>query len=210
MKLIERVLDNISSEEITDIASVFGFTNQKMSSVMNATISGILSAFKARIVSSLNSGDVTPLIETMNNFNLNDLFDGNSTAINTVYNRISEFSGIETDKIHDIIPHIMPLISGAITKMFQEYSTNMLVSEGGNFISELINNSSYDTAINAANNFLSSVFGTAPETMPQQNIGGSSSVGQVSNNSFIQNLFDLFDQDNDGSVMDDIYRMLVR
>ena len=58
MKLVERVLDNIPSEEISDIATEFGFSSQKMSSVIHAVIPGILSAFKARIVSSMNSGDL--------------------------------------------------------------------------------------------------------------------------------------------------------
>lgn len=212
MKLVERVLDNIPSEEISDIASEFGFSSQKMSSVINAAISGALSAFKARIVSSINSGNMSPLLELVNgsseNFNLNELFDSNSVALNTLYQRISEFSGVDTQQISDIVPTIMPVISDAITKMFQEYSANTLASTTGSFITDLMsNNNGYETAINAANNFLGSVFGTAPEQTPYIN----APLGTPKNdNFFVQNLFDLFDQDNDGSVMDDIYRMLVR
>ena len=213
MKLVERVLDNISSEEITDIASGFGLSSQKISSLMNATISGLLSAFKARIVSSMNSGDLSPLLQVINSansdFNINDLFDGNSEALTTLYQRISEFSNIDVEQISQIIPNIMPVISNAITTMFQEYGANMLIASGGNFINDLTNNSStsYETAINAANSFLGSVFGNISEQIPVANI---QSQGLKNDNFFVQNLFDLFDQDNDGSVMDDIYRMLVR
>jgi hypothetical protein len=221
MKLVERVLDNISSEDMADIASGFGFSSQKMSSLMNATISGLLSAFKARIVSSMNSGDMSPLLQVINStdtdFNINDLFDGNSEALSTLYQRISEFSNIDVGQISEIIPHIMPVISNAITTMFQEYGANMLIASGGNFINDLMsnNNTNYETAINAANNFLGSIFGNAPESIPtnaqeQATAPNIQSQALKSDNSFVQNLFDLFDQDNDGSVMDDIYRMLVR
>lgn len=209
MKLVERVLDNISSEEISDIASGLGFSAQKMSSVIHSVIPGILSAFKARIVSSINSGDMSPLLNMLSNnntnFNIHELFDSNTEALSTLYSRISELSGIDVNQISSIVPHIMPTISNAISTMFQEYGSNMLVASGGNFINELLNNNTYETAINAANNFIGSVFGTPPEETAATNVQAT-----TENDSFAQNLFDLFDQDNDGSVMDDIYRMLVR
>ena len=218
MKLVEHVLDNISSEEISDVASEFGFSSQTMSSVIHAMIPGVLSAFKARIVSSMNSGDMSSLLgvisNTESNFNINELFDDNSEALNTLYQRISEFSGIEISKISEIVPSIMPTISNAISTMFQEYGSNALMTSGSNFISELIKgNNGYDTAIDAANNFLGSVFGNVPEEAQVQNSGQNlvtNAVTSTDGDSFVQNLFDLFDQDNDGSVMDDIYRMLVR
>jgi Bacterial protein of unknown function (DUF937) len=212
MKLVERVLDNIPSEEISQIASEFGFSSQKMSSVINATISGALSAFKARIVPSINSGDMSPLLGLVNgtneNFNLNELFDSNSAALNTLYQRISEFSGVDSTQISQIIPTIMPVISNAITTMFHEYSANTITESAGNFISDLMsNNNGYETAISAANNFLGSVFGNLPDQTSHIN---NTQDTPKNDNFFVQNLFDLFDQDNDGSVMDDIYRMLVR
>ncbi len=214
MKLVERVLDNIPSEEISDIASEFGFSSQKMSSVIHAVIPGILSAFKARIVSSMNSGDMSPLINLINNtessFNINELFDDNSQALNTLYQRISEFSGIELSQISQILPALMPTISHAISTMFQEYGANTLINSGNNFINELVaNNNGYETAIDAANNFLGSIFGTVTQQTSETTSVAQTAIASESDN-FVQNLFDLFDQDNDGSVMDDIYRMLVR
>jgi hypothetical protein len=212
MKLVDRVLDNISSEEIADISSEFGFSAQKMSSVINATISGVLSAFKAQIVSSMNSGDLSPLLELINNdsdtFNLKQLFNSNAAVLNVLYTRIGEFSDVSAVQISEIIPAIMPLISNAITTMLQEYGTNTIISPTGSFISDLMhNNSGYEVAINAANKFLNSVFGNKVDDTAQANVMQDS----LENDSFfIQNLFDLFNQDNDGSVMDDIYRMLVR
>lgn len=211
MRLVERVLDNISSEEVSDLASEFGFPAQKMSAIINATISGVLSAFKARIVSSMNSGDMSPLLKVINTpqeeFNINDLFDGNSEVLNTLYQRIGEFSNVDNQTISTIVPTIMPIISNAITEMFQKYSSNAVLSSGGNFINDLMSNNGYEVAVNAANKFLGSIFGKLPEQVTFTN--EQSSLAQ-NDNFFIQNLFDLFDQDNDGSVMDDIYRMLVR
>ncbi len=210
MKLVERVLDNISSEEISDVASGLGFSSQKMSSIIHSVIPGVLSAFKARIVSSMNSGDMSPLLNMISNantnFNINELFDSNTEALGTLYSRISELSGIDVNQISTILPQIMPTISNAISTMFQEYGSNMLVASGGNFINELMNNNGYETAVSAANSFIGSIFGTAPE----QSVATSDEQVTSDNDNFAQNLFDLFDQDNDGSVMDDIYRMLVR
>ncbi|MFT6071978.1 MAG: hypothetical protein ACJARD_001330 [Alphaproteobacteria bacterium] len=211
MKLVERVLNNISSEEISDIASEFNFSAEKMASIVNAVIPGVLSAFKARIVSSMNSGDMSPILGVLSNtetsLNINDLFDGNETALNILYHRISEFSNIDLDKTAEIIETTMPTISNAVATMFQEFSADVLMSpESNSHINELISSESgYEQAVNSANNFLDSVFGTtnAGEKIIQGNI-------VVENDDFVQNLFDLFDQDNDGSVMDDIYRMLVR
>ncbi len=212
MKLVERVLDNIPSEEISEIAAEFNMPAVNISSVMNAIIPGILSAFKAKLVSGMNTGDVSSLLgmfeSTQSNFDINQLFNDNTEALNTLYGRISEFSGIDEQKISEIVPAIMPTISNAVSNMLQDFGASTLIAQGNNFITDLVStNAGYETAINAANDFLGSVFGM--ETKKELSIPASSAELNE-HDSFVQNLFDLFDQDNDGSVMDDIYRMLVK
>lgn len=210
MKLVERVLDNISTDEVTSLAAAFNLPQTKMTSVINSMIPGILSAFKARIVSSMNSGNIEPLTNLLNNIHTNlsidELFDDNIQALNTVYQRISQFTGIPIHDIAHIVPSLMPTISNAISKMLQEFGSASLMISGNNFINDLVTNENgYDKAINAANKFIGSVFGLDMEQDSQIKSHATSVE-----DGFLQNLFDLFDQDNDGSVMDDVYHMLVR
>jgi hypothetical protein len=213
MKLVDRVLENISSQEITQIASSFGLAPQNMSSIMHAMIPGVLSAVKARIVSSMNSGDTSSLMSLLDtssqNLNTQKLFDDNPTVMNTLYQRISEFSGVDQNTIESLAPNLMPVISGAVTSMLKNFGTAAITQQGSNFMTDLLSsNSNFETAITSANDFISSIFGTkTPETELNSDKAQPSDNNQ---NPVLQNLFDLFDQDNDGSVMDDIYRMLVR
>jgi hypothetical protein len=211
MKLVERVLHNISSEEINDISSTLNISISKINSVITILIPGILSAFKAHIVSSMSSGDVAPLlnvfINSQKNMTIKDLFSNNHQALDMLYNRINEFSGIATMLVPDVINALMPTISQATLTMLQEYSVNSLIDDNdNNYIQQLItNDNGYENAINDANKFLCSVFNTSIH-----DVENYSKIDNVSDDNFVQNLFNLFDQNNDGSVIEDIYHILIR
>gem|GEM_PF-4304659 len=211
MKLVERVLQNISSEDISELASAYNFSSSKMLSVINSVIPGVLSAFKARIVSSMNSGDVTPLLGILSHshtdLNIENLFDDNEAALQILYQRVSAICDIDINKTPEVVKSTMPTISNAIVTMFQEFNADALMSpENNNYINQLItSDNGYEKAISAANNFLNTVFDKKVVTTKNAN----ENTAPESDN-FVQNLYDLFDQDNDGSVMDDIYHMLVR
>lgn len=215
MKLVERVLDNITSEEILELASTFGISSQKLSSVIHAVIPGVLSAFKARIVSSMNSGDMMPLLGILSDTNeaditIENLFNGNKAAMDTLYHRTSAVTTISIEETTMIIQAIMPTISSAIVAMLQDFSADALMSsENNNYINELItSDNGYEKAISAANDFINTVFDKKVVDVPQEE--DPSDVTMMEADGFVQNLFDLFDQDNDGSVMDDIYHMLIQ
>lgn len=210
MKLVDRVLDNISAETIETLAQKFELNSSKMSAIINSMIPGVLSAFKARIVSSMNTGDIKPLLDLISDaqtdITIDALFNDNTEALNTVYNRVSEFTAIDIQKISQIVPKTMPIVSVAISQMLQEFGSSSLLTAGNNFMSELItSDNGYEQAINAANKFIGNIFGI---DMQKKNTPNKNPAAEDDN--FIQNLYDLFDQDNDGSVMDDIYHMLVR
>ena len=73
------------------------------------------------------------------------------------------------------------------------------------FLSNDSNGSPYESAIKAANDFIGNIFGG--QTAEKLAAESSQLAPQ---NDFAQTILDLLDQDNDGSVMDDIYHMLVR
>lgn len=215
MKLVEKVLENISSENLQSLSSDFRLSPEQTLGAVNALIPGILSALKAKLFTGLaqgNTGDFLNIINDFSseNFNIRTLFSDNSEALTTLSDRISAFANIDGQTVKNFIPSALPMIMTAITQMLHTVGTHSLMATGsqllGNFFTDKMQGSPYEIAIKSANAFLSSVFGGNTEEILSNTVNND----VANNNNFIQTVLDLFEQDNDGSVMDDIYHMLVK
>lgn len=221
MKLVKAILDNIPAETIDTLKGDFNLSEAQTSSILNSVVPGLLSAIKAKIVTDTDgdehSNGFLSLISEFYDDNkdsndlMNSLFSGNNEAISMLTNRVSSLTQIDADTISNIIPSLTPAIMGGVSKMFDSFDINTLLGGQsdnvlGNFFSESqAGKSLYGGAIKAANSFIGSIFGgDTQKKMSEDN------ASMVETNGSLSMILDLFDQDNDGSVMDDIYHMLVK
>ena len=218
MKLVEKVIEQIPQQNLQTLSDNYNIGSDQITNALNALVPGILSAFKAKIVTGLNDGNSADFLNLVSNFNsdtsdnralLTSLFGKNQDVIDTLIQRVSAFSGINEDVVKSFIPAAMPAVMTGVTEMIQNVTVDSAIATGSealsNFFSGNSTHSPYESAIKAANDFLGNVFGgqTAEKLAAESN--------QLSpQNDFAQTILDLLDQDNDGSVMDDIYHMLVR
>lgn len=218
MKLVEKVIEQISQQNLQSLSDSHNIDLDQIKNALNALVPGILSAFKAKIVTGLNDGNTSDFLNLISNFNsdsndnqalLSSLFGDHTEVVNTLIQRVSAFSGMSEDTVKAFIPAAMPIIMSGITEMIQNITMDSAIETGSqalsSFLSEENSASPYENAIKAANDFIGKIFGgQTAEKLAEE----SSSLAPQ--NDFAQTILDLLDQDNDGSVMDDIYHMLVR
>ena len=218
MKLVEKVIEQIPQQNLQSLSDGYNIDSDQVSNALNALVPGILSAFKAKIVTGLNDGNSMDFLNFISNVGsdsndnqalLSSLFGDHTDVVDTLVQRVSAFSGMNEETVKAFIPSAMPTIMSGITDMIQNVTMDSAIETGSqaltSFLSGDHSGSPYESAIKAANDFIGNVFGG--QTAAKLAEDNSQMSPQ---NDFVQTILDLLDQDNDGSVMDDIYNMLVR
>ncbi|MEM6603432.1 MAG: hypothetical protein AAF621_05215 [Pseudomonadota bacterium] len=219
MKLVEKVYGEIAPDDIRGLALDNNITEADAKNVIQALIPGILSALKAKLVTGLNEGNASDFLTVIDEFSkphldgqviLNRLFSNNKQALETLTERVAAFSNVDKVLAKQFVPASIAPVMTAIVKMIKkigdESQINAASSELDDFFNIRTSNSPYEVAIKAANDFIGSVFGGEVEKKMQ-----AENIDRITpQNNLVYTLLDLFDQDNDGSVMDDIYHMLVK
>jgi hypothetical protein len=224
MKLVEKVLENLPQDTVTHLSQLLNVDSVQISSALNALIPGVLSAFKAKLVTDMSQGNATGFLDIVSHFTgntstaseqLNTLFAGNSDAMDTLTQRVSAFSGMNVSDVQTLLPAALPTIMTGVVDMVKSVGVSSAITSGSellnSFLSEKNASSPYETAIAAANKFIGSVFGGSTQAKMNANIASDSVEADApAGGDFVHTIIELFDQDNDGSVMDDIYNMLVK
>lgn len=209
MKLIEKVLENISDNDIQTIATKCHINEGQVEQILQSITPGILSAFKAKIVTNLDAGTTNTLVDILSAPSTETLFSYNQEALDTLTSRVSALTEFSKEQIDKFLPIFLPVIIKGIADMLQSMTGTALFETGSQMLNNFFsstpdNNSSYENAIDAANKFLNSVFGKNVVAAPN-----SSDIAEE-NGQILQHILEVFERNNDGSMMDDIFNMLIK
>ena len=206
MSLTQVAIDNLPQSHLNALSEKFGLSETALSGAMGVLASAALSAVKAGVVRRSTQGEAVSLTSVFADFGegaaaspLGDLLGGNQQASDLLKSKVADAAGVSEGDAGALIQEAAPSLMNSLKEALQ----NLPQLLSGDTVGSAFAGTGYEGALNAANNFLQSVFG-------EKAAAESGAVNTPGGGGVFQSLLDVIDADNDGSVTDDIFNMLVK